>query len=155
MQWREISSESEKKKSIMAVAPSDIRGSVFQTVWIVPDTLVHKGVVMSRLLTTRMFAKLQQLTGCAMAISGNGRYMYIGAESEGQLLMAEHKLTTLAKYAVSFIVFYMSMTNRINLTFPRQSPLRLTIAARALSMQRVDKIVSPSSPTWFTDQRLS
>ncbi|XDG09229.1 hypothetical protein ABKA04_008844 [Annulohypoxylon sp. FPYF3050] len=99
MQWREISSESEKKKSIMAVAPSDIRGSVFQTVWIVPDTLVHKGVVMSRLLTTRMFAKLQQLTGCAMAISGDGRYMYIGAESEGQLLMAERKLTTLAKYA--------------------------------------------------------
>ncbi|KAI1093096.1 hypothetical protein F5B19DRAFT_452013 [Rostrohypoxylon terebratum] len=85
--------------------------------WVVPDTLMHKGVLISGLLTAKQFVKLRELTGCTMAISGDGRYMYIGAESEGQLLMAVRKLTTLAKYAVSLMVLYISVANRDHLTF--------------------------------------
>ncbi|KAI0889279.1 uncharacterized protein GGS22DRAFT_196882 [Annulohypoxylon maeteangense] len=101
-QWRDgayATSKSEKKKYVMALAPSHIRDSMYRTAWIMPDTLVQKDVVLSRLVPSKAFVKLQNLTGCKMMISGDGLCMYIGAESEDEVSMAERKLTTLAKYA--------------------------------------------------------
>ncbi|KAI1206487.1 uncharacterized protein F4807DRAFT_470226 [Annulohypoxylon truncatum] len=101
-QWREGAygaSQSEKKDSVMALAPSDIRGSVCRTAWIMPDSLAQKGIVVSKLITSKAFAKLQHLTGCTMMISSDGLSIHIGAKLEEKVLMAERKLTTLAKYA--------------------------------------------------------
>ncbi|KAI2464562.1 hypothetical protein F4781DRAFT_439477 [Annulohypoxylon bovei var. microspora] len=92
-------SKNDKKKSVMALAPSDIRGSVCRTAWIVPDNLVQKGVGMPKLVSSKAFAMLQRLTGCTMMMSSDGLSVYIGAESEDKLSMVERKLTTLAKYA--------------------------------------------------------
>ncbi|KAI1386735.1 uncharacterized protein F4822DRAFT_445008 [Hypoxylon trugodes] len=92
-------SQQEKGASIMAFAPVEILGFKYHSPWTAPSDSVKKGVTALTLVPGGAMKKLQDITGCTMIASYDGLILYIGAESQEQINVAQGKLNTLAKYA--------------------------------------------------------
>ncbi|KAI1417002.1 hypothetical protein F5Y13DRAFT_204364 [Hypoxylon sp. FL1857] len=91
--------EQHQKESVMALAPEDIQRSTYRTAWVMPEDLIKRDVLATELLPSDFLAELQLLASCKIIPGNDGFIVYIGAESEGHIAVAERKLNTLAKYA--------------------------------------------------------
>ncbi|KAI1650466.1 uncharacterized protein F4817DRAFT_312835 [Daldinia loculata] len=85
----------------LAAAPPEIQAAASRALWKVPEGLLRRGPNPLRLATAEVLAKLQHITGCALALESDGLAVFIGGESLQEINVVIRKLDTLARYAGS------------------------------------------------------
>ncbi|KAI0852774.1 hypothetical protein F5Y00DRAFT_272423 [Daldinia vernicosa] len=83
----------------LATAPPEIQSAASIEVWEIPEGLLGRGPNPLRLVTAEVLAKLQHITGCALALGGDGLAVFIGGKSPQEMGVVVRKLQTLANYA--------------------------------------------------------
>lgn len=123
-----------KEGLIFALAPPSVLHFEYRAAWILPNDARKRGVTILHLVPGNALEMLERLTSCSMVMSNDEIIMYIGAESEQNVALAEHKLSTIAKFAVSYFIRYYGKV--LNLIHARRCRLDLMRATSILFTPR-------------------